>query len=62
MRQGLLRTLANRMRGLNQRSRSDRRSRSTRFGFEIFSIELTRDKNEHYPAEKIDTSIKKRKW
>ena len=38
MRQGLLRTLANRMRGQNHRSRSERRNRSTRAGFDIFSI------------------------
>ena len=39
MRQGLDRTLAKRMRGENHFSRSDKRSRSTRFGLEIFSME-----------------------
>ena len=50
MRQGLLRTLAKRMRGANQRSRSDKRSRSTRFGFEIFSIILEERQKHTLPS------------
>ena len=40
MRHGLERTLAKRIRGENHFSRSDRRNRSTKLGFEIFSMEI----------------------
>ena len=50
IRHGLLRTLANRMRGENQRSRSERRRRSTRFGLEIFSIYNAARKKPRLPS------------